>query len=72
MGPSMNDLGILFQTQLQRNRDGLHHQKIVVEEERHRCTNQGDGVEISESQLPRVVVAVVLAPSPKLVVSCFP
>ena len=72
MDPSMNDLGIRFQTQLQRNRDGLHHQTIVVEEVQHRCTNQEDEVGISESQLPHAVVVVALALSPKLVASCFP
>ena len=72
MAPSMNDLGILSQTQLQQNRDDLHHQKIVVEEVRHRCTNQEDEVETSESQLPRVVVVIALALSPPLVASCFP
>ena len=72
MAPSMNDLGIRSQTQLQRNRDDLHHQKIVVEEGRHRCTNLEDGVEISESQLPRVVVVIALALAPRLVASCFP
>lgn len=70
--PSMNDLGILFQTRLQRNRGDPHLQKIVVEEVQHRCTSQEAEVETSEWQLLRVVVAVALALSPKLVVSCFP
>jgi hypothetical protein len=69
MAPSMNDPGILFQTQLQRNRDGLHHQKIVIEEVQNRCTNQEGEVETSGWQL---VVAVALALSPMPAASYFP
>jgi hypothetical protein len=72
MAPSMNGLGVLFQTQLQRNRDGRHHRKIVVEEVQRRCTDQEDEAGISESQLPHVVVAVAPALSPRPVVSCLP
>jgi hypothetical protein len=67
----MNDLGI-SPTQLQRNQGDLHHQRIVIEEEQHRCKDREDEVEISGWQLPRVVFFVAPALSPKLVVFCFP